>query len=206
MRLLVSGRKVKAAANSMHQFCPAVRAIFRREVNDIVVEAATLVLYVRNDAVRIVSDGSNWHVISDQLRPHVAKMAATASQTAPENTRIKLVFQVEEYDVGDIADVANSRFVIRRSGTYVVHAWWWGHSLNPAIGLFAWIYKNGAVAEHSQVHCVGTGYTLTCLASGVLDLSAGDSIEFQIQINGQSTSTGTEDWNRPRMTVTEIRP
>ncbi|MHC4219726.1 MAG: hypothetical protein ACYSU7_14895 [Planctomycetota bacterium] len=46
MGLLVNDRKLKAAAFSMHQFCQEVRAIFPGEVDDRVVEAATVYLYL----------------------------------------------------------------------------------------------------------------------------------------------------------------
>ena len=46
MGLLVNERKLKAAALSMHQFCQEVRAIFPGDVDDRVVEAATVYLYV----------------------------------------------------------------------------------------------------------------------------------------------------------------
>jgi hypothetical protein len=46
MGLLVNERKLKAAALSMHQFCQEVRAIFPSDVDDRVVEAATVYLYV----------------------------------------------------------------------------------------------------------------------------------------------------------------
>jgi hypothetical protein len=46
MGLLVNDRKLKAAAGSMHQFCQEVRCIFPGDVDDRVVEAATVYLYV----------------------------------------------------------------------------------------------------------------------------------------------------------------
>lgn len=46
MAWLVNERKLKAAANSMHQFCQQVRGIFPDNVDDRVVEAATVYLYV----------------------------------------------------------------------------------------------------------------------------------------------------------------
>ena len=46
MGLLVNDRKLKAAMRSMHQFCQDVREIFPGEVDDRVVESATVYLYV----------------------------------------------------------------------------------------------------------------------------------------------------------------
>ncbi|MHC4776806.1 MAG: hypothetical protein ACYTBR_16305 [Planctomycetota bacterium] len=46
MGLLVNDRKLKAAAFSMHQFCQEVRCIFPGDVDDRVIEAATVYLYV----------------------------------------------------------------------------------------------------------------------------------------------------------------
>lgn len=47
MGLFVSNVKLKAAAGSMHQFCPKVRCIFPTVVDDAVVEAATAFLYLQ---------------------------------------------------------------------------------------------------------------------------------------------------------------
>ncbi len=47
MNLLVDQRKVKAAARSMHQFCPRVVNIFSRDVEQPVLETATLYLYIK---------------------------------------------------------------------------------------------------------------------------------------------------------------
>jgi hypothetical protein len=44
--LLVNDRKLKAAAFSMHQFCQEVRQIFPGDVDDRIVEAATVYLYM----------------------------------------------------------------------------------------------------------------------------------------------------------------
>ncbi len=46
MGLLINDRKLKAAVNSMHQFCQEVRTVFPGEVDDRVVEAATAYLYL----------------------------------------------------------------------------------------------------------------------------------------------------------------
>jgi len=46
MALLIDGLKVRAAAGSMHQFCPVVRDVFPGEADDKVVESITLFLYL----------------------------------------------------------------------------------------------------------------------------------------------------------------
>jgi len=45
MAVLVSRRKLKAAASSMHQFLPVVGSVFPEQANDEVVEAVTLFVY-----------------------------------------------------------------------------------------------------------------------------------------------------------------
>lgn len=47
MGWFINERKVKAAANSMHQFCQVVRSIFPGDTDDGVIESATIFLYVR---------------------------------------------------------------------------------------------------------------------------------------------------------------
>jgi hypothetical protein len=46
MGLFIDPLKLKAAARSMQQFCPAVRNVFPGPVRDVVVEASTVFLYV----------------------------------------------------------------------------------------------------------------------------------------------------------------
>ena len=46
MGWFINERKVKAAANSMHQFCQEVRSIFPGDTDDGVIESATIFLYV----------------------------------------------------------------------------------------------------------------------------------------------------------------
>jgi hypothetical protein len=45
MNIFLNTRKLKAAASSMHQFCPVVRSIYRSPPDDDVVEAATVFIY-----------------------------------------------------------------------------------------------------------------------------------------------------------------
>ena len=45
MALLMSTRKLKAAATSMHQFLPVVRGVFPEQASDELVEAVTLFVY-----------------------------------------------------------------------------------------------------------------------------------------------------------------
>lgn len=47
MGFFISKSKLKAATNSMHQFCPIVRTIYPHQVDEVVVEASTLFLYLR---------------------------------------------------------------------------------------------------------------------------------------------------------------
>ena len=46
MALFIDPLKLKAASRSMQQFCPPVRSLFPGPVHDVVVESATVFLYV----------------------------------------------------------------------------------------------------------------------------------------------------------------
>ena len=85
MGLLVNDRKLKAAALSMHQFCQEVRCIFPGDVDDRVVEAATVYLYVslardlfgHRFAVRLQKRlrGSLKYSTPAEVEGHVARIA-----------------------------------------------------------------------------------------------------------------------------------
>lgn len=173
--------------------------------------ATTLILYVRYDAVRIVSDGSNWHVISDELRPHVAKMTRDSSQSITQNTLTKIAFDTEKFDVGGIADsVTNDRFTIRRDGKYFVAASWTTAAAVSNIALEATVC-NGGGTTRLEGNQFNPGSSLSTVASAsvstILDLSANDIIEFCVQqTDVGALNTHANDAFEPKMVVKEVRP
>ena len=168
--------------------------------------AATLVLYIQYDYVQIQSNGSNWHVVADGRRAHSGKMRRTAAQSINSATATKIAWDNEDLDYGGIADsVTNDRFDIKRSGRYAVHAAWQS-SGSPTVHQ-CWIYINGVAIANSVFTDATAGSTFSNEVSALLDLVAGDYLEFYVYQNtGSAQNTITTLGQQPRMEVWEVRP
>ncbi len=169
-------------------------------------------LFVQNDAVRIVSNGANWDVISDELRPHRAQLIRVSAQTInsspgfpswPGFTRID--FESIRYDNAVISAVGG--FVIRRAGKYLItfHA---RASASCGDGQ-QWapsVFVNGAlmslVSDRSSTSNGVPGGNIAI----VLDLSAESVVQAGIWpcVIGQSTSTVPGE--QPTLSIAEVRP
>ena len=176
--------------------------------------AASLVLYVQGDAVRLVTDGFNWFGISDEIQPHTARMIRSTVQSIPStSTYVKINLNYEDYDIGNIADPAGGRFVIRRAGTYLVVASWYFAPAALPVYLDTTISVNGVLVTYGR----SSPYSapdVTTFVTDVLRLNPGDVIEMVVyQASGSAHDTSLFILNnlgrdldmRPRMTVTEIR-
>ena len=170
--------------------------------------AAALTLYVWKDAVRIISDGANWNVISDELRPHAAKIVRNVAQAIPHATLVKLLLDAVEFDVGGMADPVNSRIVIRRAGRYRVTASWVIAITSAGREMENRLMVNGAVRYFSRKPSTSTASTTQDIqSSDVFDLAAGDVVEVRVeQYTGSSKNTLVGVDTRPRLSVEEIRP
>jgi hypothetical protein len=170
--------------------------------------ATTLVLYVQYDAVRIVCDGSNWHVISDEIRPHSCRLVRTTAQTISNNTYTHIDFNSEDYDIGNIGDpVTNYRIDIRRSGVYQVTAFMTTNAdLDADEWLTGYMTVNGITVSRDNDLSRGTNWYLASNPCQILYLSAGDHVEFNItHSEGASINTDTNSYSRPTLAVAEIR-
>lgn len=166
--------------------------------------ATTLLLYVRYDWVEIQSDGSNWHVISDGLIPHEARMRNAAGQSIADVTDTQIDFDTEDFDVGGIASTAGDSFTIRRAGKYAV-AIAGQHGGSPTTHIWS-IYINGVSTSRVVNSDATAGYSACLALTDTFDLAAGDTVTlygYQDSTGAQTTSTALSQ--QPRMSVVEIR-
>ncbi len=168
----------------------------------------TLSLYVRNDAVRIVSDGANWNVISDEIRPHTAKMTREAPQLIPGWAQTGIDFDTEVFDIGDLANIGTDRITIRRTGRYLVTAIY-TTGLSPRWEAELQVWLNGvAICAPRIGNATVSNTTLSVQWSDVLALNAGDFLQLKVeQYSKNAAETVNIAWNGfAGMTITEIRP
>jgi len=172
----------------------------------------TVVLYIQYDAVRIVSNGSEWFIISDEIIGHRTIMYRSTAQSMPGSVT-KIDLSSTEFDIGGISDTSTDfRVEIRRSGKYYVAA----HvaQLNDFVdqdAMFVYVYKNGAAISDLMLwtgNTLSTPSTFHIVSSigGILDLEAGDWLELKKWHDSSgSIDTETDRYSRPRLEVSEIR-
>jgi hypothetical protein len=170
--------------------------------------ALTLLLYVQYDAIRIVCDGSNWFVMENGIKPHQCKLRRVAVQSISNATYTYISFDSEDYDIGSIADpVTNHRVDIRRAGKYMITGYTRFPSvLDAAESLAGYIDVNGVSRISGVTYSPTTNQSVFLSVSVILDLAAGDYIQFNLwQNEGASQNTDITDPSEPTLTVYEIR-
>jgi hypothetical protein len=163
-------------------------------------------LYVQYDAVRIVCDGSNWHIIADERIPHICVLKRNTTQALPTITATFIDFNNEILDVGGIGDIAtNHRIDIKRAGKYVITAL----ATLPVADqdyIIVRIFINNAERCFSLVHNSGAAGWTSAATTMTVSLAAGDYVELKLEHNfGSDVNTLASSVVNPTLTVTEIR-
>ncbi len=168
--------------------------------------ASTLLLYVKNDYVGIISDGSNWYGITDGRQPHRAGMYRGTAQTIPASTQTRVNLDAVSFDVGDLANTTTGRIEIRRSGQYQVFAnYFWWYPPNTVNNVQVSIFVNGLLVDSGVLYAV-TAEAVRCKAANVISLNAGDYVDlYLLQASGAARDTLTASSSRPELVVQEVR-
>jgi hypothetical protein len=170
--------------------------------------ATTHVLYVEDDWVRIICDGSNWHIVAGYEEPHVARVHREAAQSVNSASATKIAVDVAEVNIGGMADVTtNDRVDILRTGRYLVSVFVQFPNIDDAENVQVRSHVNGAISHYYQSLSSAADQTVMAGATQILELSAGDYVELYVSHNeGASQNTSTADpYGFPRLEVAEIR-
>lgn len=165
--------------------------------------ATSYVLYVVNDYVVIQSDGTNWWVVGGFVAAHSAVMVRAAAQSIGNTVGgVKVAFDTTDIDVGGIADLGNSRVLIRRPGLYKVDGF--ATLTITATVIQAIIYVNGTLTKR------GSGSIVNKAAENSLvlwegELDAGDYVELYIEQNGAGSANTPTTVGRPYLALSEVR-
>ncbi len=171
--------------------------------------ATEVVLYVQYDAIRILCDGSNWHIVADERIPHTASMKRTTAQSMPHNTTTDVDFNSEVFDIGNIADITTDKITIKRAGKYLLTGSG-GITVENLDRVNVNVDVEGTTEAANWLSCSFTASDATHIASAsvVVNLASGDEIDMSMYQyddsagGAQNTHTGA---GVPTLTVTEIR-
>ena len=170
--------------------------------------ATTLVLYLQNDYVELESDGANWVIVVDNIKPHFAKLAHSTAQAIADSTTTTIQYDTNIADSpgGLVTTGATANITILRAGNYII-----SQSFRLNVGDQTIIENNillGGVAARLDVKSNGTGAAADIFLTNTAPfaLSAGNVVSGATwQNSGGSVNTYTGDPHRPVLTVMEIR-
>lgn len=164
-------------------------------------------LYVQGDWVELISDGTAWRVIGGYLTPHFCELARESPQTnLDDNTIYKILHDTTRADTGGLADLANSRVIIRRPGKYILEAPAGLNTASQIVPLLqSTIRVNSSAVKFEQEaqNVTPANMTVTAVKAGI-DLQAGDVIETAIQFLGVDATKSTLA-GLCSLAVTEVR-
>lgn len=170
---------------------------------------ASLVLYVYNDAIRIVSDGTNWRIVADERIPHKCVLTRDAVQTISNTTNTEILFDAEGVDNAEmgLSDGTNGNSItIQRAGEYIVTADWTSQDTDANEYTRTYINVNGVAARVNQSRNVTANSLCTSTVTYTATFAAGDYIDMWIQHNeGANMDTEAAADEQPRLTVVEVR-
>ena len=137
-----------------------------------------------------------------------AKMRSTVAQPIPYQTNTPADFNIADFDVGGMTDLVGNQFIIPANGIYEIKASWNSpQNYLPPAGWPLWVGIEINGAEAAWFEFLGPGFVS---GSELFALSLNDRIRMLLFQGWKSsppwpTSTGTNDWQTPRMSVTRVR-
>lgn len=168
--------------------------------------ATQVVLYLENDAARIICNGTAWYIADDEIQAHYVFMYNNSSQSISNSTVTKVSLNVESFDQGGIGTTASTRADIVRAGTYMVTAKYVTTNLDDGEFIKVYIYVNGSVVgEAIEYGGVADSYA-TALLNKVLSLSSSDYVELYVEHNeGGSVALSAAVSFSTFLSINEIR-
>ncbi len=169
--------------------------------------ATTLLLYLRYDSIAIASDGSNWLIVADGLQPHGVGISRATAQSITSHTATKVLYGTVVFDPASLADIANSRIVIKRAGRYDIQAFATLIASGNIIELLnGAILVNGTVVRSIGEAQNANAYDLSIAPRQIANLSVGDIVESNVAFASTASPLNTNAGTSiPQLFVMELR-
>ncbi len=162
-------------------------------------------------------------IMPRQKDMHMAKMSRVTAQVVPSDTSTVVDFDTEDFDIGNLANIATNRFVIQQDGIYMIKAFWRcpnfsnRRTLADLANKETWtetvVYKYDNAMDIIPEEVVfgesflisKDGDTSNVYGENVIPLITGNELEMRIKHSaGSDRSTNTGVSNCPRMEVIQI--
>lgn len=150
----------------------------------------TIVLYILNDFIEIMWDGSEWRVIADGVQPHIARMRATSAQ-AITGSIATFVYDTTDIDNAGLISLGSDNMTIRRGGFYETSAYFRISSvLDGGERIILNLTVNGTSENESIWYSAGTDATVAAQHHWKGMLNAGDVVTWTAS---QSDNAGNQN-------------
>lgn len=153
------------------------------------------VLYIVGDAVWIQSDGTKWIILVDGRQPHLCTLTRAAAQTGiGSGAPAKVNYDTITKDNAGLADIAQSRVIIRRTGDYTVLCNVWIEAGGADLQIVdSYIFRGGSAFRVSRTpQRAGGAFNGFASITYKGPLTAGDIIEgYVTHVAGADKSTLT---------------
>ena len=150
-----------------------------------------------------------WYPDVDAIQPHRGKMHNTASQTLNASGWRTVQFNTDDYDYGNLSDLANERADIRRPGIYDIKGGLGtGGDMDSGEFLLLAMALAGTAKDYGdRTYSPGVNKTLDCVLSVEHSLSSGNQISLlSYHTHSPSIGTLTAETTRPWFSWSEKRP
>ncbi|MDI3089719.1 ABC transporter permease [Priestia megaterium] len=132
------------------------------------------------------SNSQEWYGCNEnEVRKSAFRAINLANQTVPANTFVKVLYQLEEFDLANEYNPANSTFIPKKRGVYLVLGTigFSPNNINLAYRTRVEIRVNGnpAIAIDNDFFGEGLNFANAVNVSTILELEAGDRVEIFAQ-------------------------
>lgn len=137
---------------------------------------ASVVLWA-GEVLLLQWDGSTYAVVGGKRRAMIGVIGKNAAQSFASGTATQVTYQTTVTNIGNVADQANNRHVIRRTGNYQVGAWMsfdFGAALASTRNQFLFTV-NGTTRIQTEFSVLGSTFPAVAY-SQLLPLVAGDLV------------------------------
>lgn len=171
-------------------------------------KALTQFMYQTGEVARLISDGGEWHFISNGLKPLGARLFRSSTQSTTFDVVTKAQLSSEDYDIGGIGDPStNYRITFPRPGLYTVSfgGIWYGGTASSGSG-YGILYRAGSAfmidgGPFDAAGSVGFSGSVTLYSTG-----SSDYVELYVyQSNAGSPTVGGSANLQVFLSAAEVR-
>lgn len=165
-------------------------------------------LFMKGEVLIFVGDGTTWHLENDGRIPFMVKVRRDAAQSISAATLTKVALDAEEYDNGNIGDIAtNDRIDIKRANKYEIIVSGGMDDITDASAVINCHYLNGTRDRNNVfTNSAATNGFVVFPSVEIVGCAAADTIEHYLLHNNtgaDAINTATTIYSRPEMIVTE---